>query len=152
MSEINRRDMIKGMGFLGLGFLFKSKGGLVDKPVEPNQAPSAIEITVSPMQTFFPKRIVIPEAIASVFVIENIRIARVSQMAGAAIPGECFSSAAVDNAVALDAACAGTEIQFRVRYVGKNPKGERFIGALIGQTESRRANAVLPIDSGCNII
>ena len=159
--EITRRSFLAGIGAVSVGLLFHRKldrvlesleRDLVAEQQAPDQQPSAAEIVVMPDVTFRPKRLVIPLEIAPLFVIEDIRINRVSQFVGsAAIPAEIFTPDAVDAIVGLDAAAAGTEMCFRVRYVGKDPRGARFTAALLGITAdgSRR---ILPIDSHVAIV
>jgi hypothetical protein len=87
------------------------------------------------------------------FVIEEIKIGGASQLVGGGgISAEMFSPEMVDAAVRLDAAIAGTEIRFRVRYVGKDPRGARFTAALFGRSVDHGGRLVLPIDSGVPIV
>lgn len=147
---MNRREAIKGLGFLGLGFLFRGVGGkLVREPTTPAQLPSAVNVDIEPQIAFRAERLVVSDHCARDFVIEDIRIGDASQMSArdTPIPAEVFSSADFTPGLALDAAGPGTRIRFRVRYVGKNPEGQRFIGALYGSVVDGR-RMVLPIDSG----
>lgn len=90
------------------------------------------------------------------WVLEDIQIGKKSQMVGeGGIPGDLFSFEAVDTNMMLDACGLGTEIRFRVRYTGDEIGGEQFRASLIGRTvdgEGSERMAVLPINSGCNII
>lgn len=160
--EITRRSFLAGLGAVSVGLLFHRKldavldsleRDLVAEQQAPDQQPSAAEITVVPDVAFRAQRLVIPMAVAAVFVIEDIRIGTVSQFASSVggIPAEVFSPNAIDSALQLDAAAAGTEIRFRVRYVGPDPNGARFTAALIG-TGVDGGRRVLPIDSGCAIV
>ena len=161
--EITRRSFLAGLGSVSVGLLFARKldrvlesleRDLVAEQQTPEQQPSAAEITVVPDVAFRAQRLVIPVAVASVFVIEDIRIGTASQFASSVggIPAEVFSPNAIDSALQLDAAAAGTEMRFRVRYVGPDPNGARFTAALLGTSIDRGGRLVLPIDSGCAIV
>lgn len=85
------------------------------------------------------------------WVIEDITIGKQSQfLAGDGVPAELFRSDSVDTAMTMDVAGPGAEIKFRVRYVGKEPEGAIFRGALMGHTMDGRM-AVLPILSPMRI-
>jgi len=150
---LNRRDAIKGVGFLGLGFLFRGLAGkLVSERATPVQLPSAIDIDIEPQIMFRAERLVVPDSVGRDFVIENIYIGSTSQLAAAEpLSAEVFSPDAVGPGLMLDAAGPGTRIRFRVRYVGKKPGGDRFVGALYGSVPDGR-RMVLPIDSGVQLV
>ena len=159
--DITRRSFLAGIGAVSVGLLFHRKldrvlasleRDLVAEQQTPDQQPSAAEIVVVSDVAFRADRLVVPAAIAPLFVIEDIRINRVSQFVGdGGISAGLFSSDAIDSAVRLDAVAGGTEMRFRVRYVGKDPRGARFTAALVGITAdgSRR---ILPIDSHVAIV
>jgi hypothetical protein len=157
---ITRRSFLAGLGSVSIGLLFQRKldrvlksleSELVDEPQAADQLPSAAEIVVQPQAAFRPERLVVPFEIAPLFVIENIQIGGASQFAGeSAISAEMFSRTSPDVGLMLDMAGAGTEIRFRVRYVGSDPRGARFCAALIG-TGIDGGRWILPIDSGCVI-
>lgn len=159
--EITRRSFLAGLGSVTVGLLFARKldavldsleRDLVAEQQAPDQPPSAAEIVVVPDVAFRADRLVIPAAIAPLFVIEDIRIGTMSQFVGAGgISAELFSPQMIESNLRLDAAAPGMEIRFRVRYVGDDPNGARFQAAMIGAAldGSRR---VLPIDSGCAIV
>ena len=84
------------------------------------------------------------------WVIEDITIGSHRQIADE-IPGDMFSSSAVDSLITMDTAAPGTQIRFRVRYVGEDPRGARFTAALVG-TDVDGRRCVLPIDSGGPIV
>lgn len=157
---MNRRDAIKGMGFLGLGFLFRGRLGkgetvapLVPEPIYLNQPPSAIDITVEPMIAFRPQRLVVSPEIAPHFVIENITIGGESQfIEGPGIPADAFRPDAFGAAIDMSPAAPGIPIKFRVRYIGPKPEGEAFIGALFGRSADSARMMVLPIQSGQRIV
>ena len=162
---MNRREAIQGLGFLGLGFLFRGKLGkgeavapLVPEPIYLNQPPSAIDITVEPQYAFRPERLVVSSLIAPFFIIENITIGKEAQFVGPGIPAECFAPDAMDNAMNMVAVGPGMPIKFRVRYVGNKPEGEQFMAALLGRhadsgLDGRPARRmVLPISSGHRIV
>ena len=159
--EINRRSFLAGLGAVSVGLLFHRKldrvlqsleQDLVAEQQSADQQPSAAEIVVMPDVAFRPKRLLIPLEIAPLFVIEDIRINRVSQfVVGAPIPAEVFAPGAVDAIVGLDTAVAGTEMRFRVRYVGKDPRGARFTASLLGITADG-SRCILPIDSHIAIV
>lgn len=158
--EITRRSFLAGLGSVSVGLLFSRKLDQVLKSLErdlvaeqqsPDQQPSAAEIVVVTDAAFRAERLVIPLAVAPLFVIEDIRIGAASQFVSAGpIPAELFSPAAHDMSMLLDVAATGTEIRFRVRYVGDDPRGARFTAELIGTAAAGRR--VLPIDSGCAIV
>lgn len=126
---------------------------LVAEQQAEDQSPSAAEIVVVPDRAFRPDRLVVASAVAAQFVIEDIRIGSLSQFVGpGGISASMFDADAVDAAIALDATPAGTEIRFRVRYVGSDPRGARFQGALIGRVIDSSARQMLPIDSGIAIV
>jgi hypothetical protein len=161
--EITRRSFLAGLGSVTVGLLFARKldrvlesleRDLVAEQQTPDQLPSAAEIVVQPQMAFRPERLVVPIAIASLFVIEDIRIGHVSQFVGqGGVSAKMFSSDALaDAALHLDAAAPGIEIRFRVRYVGDDPRGARFTAALIGRGVDSRGRLVLPIDSGGPIV
>lgn len=161
--EITRRSFLAGLGSVSVGLLFWRKldhvldsleRDLVAEQQTSDQLPSAAEIVVQSETAFRAERLVIAAAIAPLFVIEDIRIGTASQFASAGpIPAELFSPDAHDTLMRLDAAAAGTEIRFRVRYVGDDPRGAHFTAALFGRTvDGGDRLRVLPIDSGCAIV
>lgn len=156
---ITRRSFLAGLGSVSVGLLFHRRlnavlesleRDLVDEPVVPNQPPAAAEIVVLPQAAFRPERLMVDQAIAPSFVIENIHIDGHAQFApGNVVPAELFTSSAMDVPLRLDAAAAGTEIRFRVRYVGSDPAGARFVAALVGRSANgSNHRLILPIDSG----
>jgi hypothetical protein len=160
---ITRRSFLAGLGSVSVGLLFRRQldavlesleQDLADEPQTPEQLPSAAEIVVLPQTSFRAQRLVIPIALAPLFVIEDIRIGAVSQFVSTTpLPAAAFAVNALDGHLSFDAVAAGTEIRFRVRYVGDDPRGARFQAAMIGKSAddgSRRL--VLPIDSGCAIV
>ena len=160
--DLTRRSFLAGLGSVSVGLLFARKldrvldsleRDLVAEQQTPDQLPSAAEIVVVPDVAFRAQRLVIPVAVASLFVIEDIRIGAASQFASSVggIPAEVFSPNTIDSALKVDATAAGTEIRFRVRYVGSDPRGARFTAALLG-TAVDGGRHVLPIDSGCAIV
>jgi hypothetical protein len=160
---ITRRSFLAGLGSVSVGLLFRRRldavlesleRDLVDEPAVPDQPPSAAEVVVQPQVAFRAEGLVVAALVADSFVLENICIGGRPQFAlNNAVPAGLFTPAAVnDTALRLDAAAAGTEIRFRVRYVGANPAGARFLAALIGRSSgSSDRSLVLPIDSGCAI-
>lgn len=160
--EFTRRSFLAGLGSVTVGLLFARKldhvldsleRDLVAEQQFPEQLPSAAEIVVVTAVAFRPDRLVVPATIGPLFVIEDIRIGRVSQFvaSGGSIPADVFAPDAVDASMFLDAAAGGTEIRFRVRYVGADPHGARFTAALIGRNVDGAGRHVLPIDSGSPI-
>jgi hypothetical protein len=159
--EITRRSFLAGLGSVTVGLLFARKLDAVLDSLErdfvaeqqaPDQLPSAAEIVVVSDVAFRAERLVIATDIAPLFVIEDIRIGRTSQFATAGeIPAEMFSPQMLPAHLALDAAAPGIEMRFRVRYVGKDPRGARFQAALIGRGVDSVGRRMLPIDSGCVI-
>lgn len=160
--DLTRRSFLAGLGSVSVGLLFRRQLAAVLDSLEQDfiaeqqaadQLPSAAEIVVQPQMAFLPERLVVPDAIAPFFVIEDIQIGSRAQFAsGVAISAEFFTATAVDAALKLDVAAPGTEIRFRVRYIGKDPRGKRFQADLIGRAADGRGMMVLPIDSGCVIV
>jgi hypothetical protein len=163
--EFTRRSFLAGLGSVSVGFLFARKLDAVLKSLErelvaeqqaPDQQPSAAEIVVMPDRKFYPKRIVVPLSLASLFIIEDIRVGTAAQFArNASISAEAFSPKMSDDAaaLALDAAAPGVEIRFRVRYIGSDPRGARFQASMIGTgAHGDPRQLVLPIDSGVAIV
>jgi hypothetical protein len=160
--EITRRSFLAGIGSVTVGLLFRRKldavldsleRDLVAEQQADDQAPSGADIIVVPQRSFLPERLVVASAIAPLFVIENIQIGGSSQFAANAgpVPASIFAPDAVDVATRLDVVAPGTEIRFRVRYVGAAPGGSRFYAALLGVGEDG-ARLVLPIASHVPIV
>lgn len=160
--EITRRSFLAGLGSVTVGLLFARKldavldsleSDLVAEQQTEDQLPSAAEIVVVPQASFRAERLVVPFSIAPLFVIEDIRIGNASQFgSGGGISAAMFSAGVFDSDLRLDAATVGTEIRFRVRYVGKDPRGARFTAALMGRSLDGPGQLVLPIDSGVRIV
>lgn len=163
---ITRRSFLAGLGSVSVGLLFRRRldavldslaRDLADEPIVADQAPSAVEIAIRPQVAFRPRRLVVAGAIAPQFVLEDVQIGGVPQLAGPA-PAILFDDRRVDSCLHLATAAAGTEIRFRVRYVGDDPRGARFIAALIGECSpggdpvARVLPTILPIDSGIAIV
>lgn len=156
---ITRRSFFKGLGAVSVGLLFRRQldavldsleRDLVDEPVVPGQQPSAAEIIVAPQTLFRAQRLVVASAIATYFVIEDITIGGQRQLVNnTGVPAELFTSSQLDSSLHLTTAAPGTEIRFRVRYIGSDPAGAHFMAALIG--DSGYGTQILPIDSGCAI-
>jgi hypothetical protein len=157
-----RRSFLAGLGSVAVGLLFRRKldGVLAsleseaaeEAAIAAKQVPAAAEITVMPQSTFRPERLFIAAGVS--WIVEDITIGKQSQFVqdgGGGIPGSMFAANAVDTALMLDAAGPGTEIKFRVRYVGDNPEGEPFYAGMIGtgiDKDGRQSRMVLPINSG----
>ena len=159
--ELTRRSFLAGLGSVTVGLLFARKLDAVLESLErdlvaeqqtPDQLPSAAEIVVQPQTAFRPERLVVPIAIAELFVIENITIGHASQFVGEGGISARMFAPDTDTLLHLEAAAPGVEIRFRVRYVGDDPRGARFTAALIGRGVDSRGSLVLPIDSGCAIV
>jgi hypothetical protein len=158
---ITRRSFLAGLGSVSVGLLFHRRldrvlksleRDLADEPLIPDQLPAAAEIVVQAQFEFRPRRLVVPAKIAPLFVIENIYIGKASQMAAeSTLSAEMFTADRTDVDLALDTATPGVEMRFRVRYVGRDPRGERFQAALVGTDMDGRWGKVLPIDSGSPI-
>jgi hypothetical protein len=159
--DLTRRSFLAGLGSVSVGLLFRRKldavlasleRDLVAEQQVPDQSPSAAEIVVMPAATFYPERLVVPLPIAPLFIIEDIWIGPVAQLASSA---GAFSSAPRSMDLSLTAVSPGTVIRFRVRYIGSDPRGARFQAAMIGtgtRGEINPRQLVLPIDSGVAIV
>ncbi len=163
---ITRRGLIQGMGGFGLLALFRPRFNpslLVELPEEISEEdiieeyhtnPAAIDMTSMVQMAFRPQRIIVPQNIAHLWVIENIIIGNASQIAeiGVSLPAEAFSLNAIDNDVLMDAIVPGMEFKMRVRRSGpvnlKNPP-EIFQAAIMGHSieGERRRQMILPISS-----
>jgi len=161
--EITRRSFLAGIGSVTVGLLFARKldavldsleRDLIAEQQAPDQQPCAVDIVVMPQRTFRAERLVVPAAIAPMFVIEEIRIGGAHQFAATGgVPAKLFSPDIIDGYMHLDVAPVGTEIRFRVRYVGSDPRGARFFALLLGRgVEGDRRMMMLPIDSGVPIV
>jgi hypothetical protein len=158
--ELTRRSFLAGLGSVTVGLLFARKldavldsleRDLVAEQQAEDQQPSAAEIVVVAQMGFRPQRLIVATPIAALFVIENIRIGLNSQFTSdQGIPGDLFRADATGTAMQLETAQPGTEIRFRVRYVGDDPRGAVFRAALLGTSiddGGRGHRRVLPIDS-----
>lgn len=161
--DLTRRSFLAGLGSVSVGLLFRRKLDAVLESLErdlvaeqqtPDQPPSAAEIVVMPAATFYPQRLVVPLAIAPLFIIEDIHVGTVAQLSrDTAISAEAFSPGPRATDLALDAAAPGVAIRFRVRYIGSDPRGARFQASLIGTgAHGDPRQLVLPIDSGVAIV
>lgn len=165
---ITRRSFLAGLGSVSVGLLFHRKldrvlesleRDLIDEPQTEGQLPSAAVITVMPQMTFRPRRLIVSGTCAHLFVIEDIRIGNASQLfdAGAvpaSVPASVFAPGAfpfADPEITMATVGPGKEVSFRVRYVGKDPKGAQFFAALIGTDANGRGRFALPISSGVAI-
>jgi hypothetical protein len=167
--SITRRSFFLGIGSVSVGLLFRRRldavledlsRELADEPQAPDQPPSAAEIVVLPQMSFRPDRLLVASAIAPLFEIEDVHIGNVSQVASCngscGLPADVFSTAScADAPISFSTVSPGTEIRLRVRYVGMDPAGARFLAAMIGNDSSspeRVRRLVLPIDSGVAIV
>lgn len=160
--EITRRSFLAGLGSVTVGLLFARKldtvldsleRELVAEQQTPDQLPSVAEIVVVSDVAFRAERLVVAADIAPLFVIEDIRVGRASQfVGGGGVSAELFASHMVGMDLSLDAAAAGIEMRFRVRYVGKDPRGARFMASLIGRGVDGGGRRMLPIDSHVAIV
>jgi hypothetical protein len=156
---ITRRSFLAGLGSVSVGFLFHRhldrvldslEHDLVEEPPTPSQLPAAAEIVVHPQATFQPKRLVVPYKTAPLFLIEDIHIDELSQIApGSSVPAELFLPHLPGSNLMLTT--ARSAIRFRVRYIGKDPRGARFQAALFGTRPNEPGEWILPIDSGREI-
>ena len=158
--ELTRRSFLAGLGSVTVGLLFARKldavldsleRDLVAEQQTANQEPCAADIVVQPQMAFRADRLVVPSAIAPLFVIEDICIGGASQFAGSGISAELFDPSTIDSGLRMDTAGPATAIRFRVRYIGKDPRGARFTAALLGRSVDG-GRLILPIDSGVPIV
>lgn len=154
--DLTRRSFLKGLGTVAVGLLFvptldwaleSLEQALVTERAFPDQLPVAVDISVSPSVAFRAKSLIIPDEIASSFLIERICVGNADQLLGT-LPGDLFSAHASSPEMCFDTALAGTEISFRVRYIGEDPFGVRFVAALLGENENGGRRCILGIDSG----
>lgn len=164
---ITRRSFLAGLGSVSVGLLFRARlnavldsleRDLVEDPVVAGQLPSAAVITVRAQGAFRPRRIVVPDPIASQFMIEDVQVGDLSQLSGA-VPADLFRASSHVPDLLMTSAGPEVEIRFRVRYVGGDPAGARFQCAMIGDvidhdhaTRGRTMRTVIPIDSESAIV
>ena len=159
--EMTRRSFLAGIGSVTVGLLFARKldavldsleRDLVAEQQAADQQPCAADIVVQPQMAFRADRLIVSSSIAPLFVIEDIQIGGASQFAATSgISAELFDPSTIDSGLRMDTAAPGTSIRFRVRYVGKDPRGARFTAALLGRSVDG-GRLVLPIDSGVPIV
>lgn len=162
VMEITRRTFLAGIGSVTVGLLFARKLDAVLESLErdlvaeqqaPDQQPCAADIVVMPQFMFRAERLIVASSIASLFLIEDIQIGGASQfVANSGIPASMYAPDVIDAAVRMDTAPPGTAIRFRVRYIGRDPRGARFMAMMIGRTVDGSGRVVLPIDSGVPIV
>lgn len=161
---ITRRSFLAGLGSVSVGLLFRRRldavlesleRDLVEEPSAPGQAPSAVDVVVCPQAEFRPLRLVVPDALASLFVLEEVGVGPRSSQQSWPVQAwaGAFSASQVDAPqLALGVAGPGVEIRFRVRYVGPDPAGAPFRAALLGRCADSPRLMMLPVDSGCAIV
>lgn len=135
---------LEPLGIRGTRHCLRKYGELVVVPPT-----GAATLTTRPQARFIVDRLVVPDAIARDFVIEDIRIGNVEQIvAGAGIPAEAFTSP--DAHLAMDPVQSNQDLSMTVRYVGVDPNGAVFRAAIFGRdAEGRRM--VMPIGTGALI-
>lgn len=70
---------------------------------------------------------------ASDWIVNDIKVCGRSQFCQAGdIPGDMFANKSIDSFLRFDMAERGLEVQVVVTYVGTNPEGCAFYGAIIG--------------------
>jgi hypothetical protein len=161
---ITRRSFLAGLGSVSVGLLFRRQldavlqsleRELVDEPQAPGQVPSAVDVVVRPQAEFRPRRLVVPGALASLFVLEEISVGSRSRQESWPVQASAglFSAGCLDAPqLELGEAGPGTEIRFRVCYVGSDPAGARFLASLLGRSRDSSQMMILPVDSGCAIV
>ncbi len=146
---INRRQLLGGGISLGLVALFRPKRApsmLVELPEDITEAdileeyeayPAAIDMAVIAMTAFRPRRLVVPESIAPLWVIENIAVNARSQFAepGHALSATMFRPDQIDMDMYCDPVAPNVEVRMRVRRSGPvnvRLPPETFRAAFIG--------------------
>jgi hypothetical protein len=82
------------------------------------------------------ERILIPDAIATDFLIHDIRIGGQAQFAQeGALPGDMFATTAVETFVSFETIQIAMDFVIEVEYVGTNPEGEVFNAVVFGTAE-----------------
>jgi hypothetical protein len=90
-------------------------------------------INAQPQVNFRPSRLVIPDAIAPSFMINDFKIGMRSQLvAPGSIPAQSFTQTAVGTAMALDTVNVGQFVTLDVTNVGAQPAN--FAASLFGTT------------------
>ena len=111
-------------------------------------AGNAARITARVQSTIQIQRLMVPDAIAPMFMIRDIRVGRESQIADA--PGDLFAVSNPDVFMNMDSAEAGVDIVVDVEYVGDDPDGLFFLGAFMGRTPEGSVMTI-PIQSSVPI-
>ena len=93
---------------------------------------NAARITARVQSTIQIQRMMVPDAIAPMFVIRDIRIGRESQITDS--PGDLFAVSNPDVFMNMDSAESGVDIIVDIEYVGDDPDGLVFLGAFMGRT------------------
>ena len=76
-------------------------------------------VNAQPQLIFRPERIVVPQAIAPAFVLNDVKIGVASQfVVGALVPAECFSSNAFGVRMKMDTAQVNSTITINVTNIG----------------------------------
>lgn len=106
----------------------------VNTPIFPGQS---AQITARPQQAFRPERMFISSGggvgSASDWLVRDVKIGNRSQFAMTGdIPGDMFSTYAINSYVLFETAQPTMDIVVVVTYVGPNPLGALFYGALVG--------------------
>jgi len=88
-------------------------------------------VLAQPQLLFRPERIVVPQAIAPAFVINDVRVGKDSQfLVGTLVPAECFSSTAFGVRMKMDTAQINSTISVNVTNIGA--AALRFFAAMFG--------------------
>jgi hypothetical protein len=101
-------------------------------PETPVAAGATENVTVQPQVPFRGERLVIPSDIAGLFMIDDIRVGKNSQLVSTgAIPARTFTEVGVGVGVHLDTAQVSQQITLRVRNI--SGQDATFRAALIGR-------------------
>lgn len=155
MTDLTRRSFLKGLGAISVTLLWRLDNvldsltaELSSTPPPVPRLPQAADIVVTPQLPFRARRIVVPDQIAGLFVIENIKVGPISQLVGE-IPAAVFRPHAFDTAITMDTATHEHPLTFRVRYVGTSLDGAAFFGTIVGAsvTDHQTRMMVLPLQS-----
>ncbi len=116
---------------------FRSPGSTVALPLSSThrvRPGDVAQVSVRPTSPVRPSRLIIGGDVGA-WVVRDIRVGNMSQIAQSGdIPGEIFSSAAIDTFVNFQTVQTAMDFSLMVSYVGADPEGGMFVGALLAQS------------------
>ena len=94
---------------------------------------TTVQVTVRPqVVTFHTKRMIIGGVPAD-WIVNDVRIGNRSQFCQSGdVPGDLFGTASIDSFVMFETAQLSINVVVVATYIGTNPEGSPFVGALLG--------------------